>query len=167
MEEIRVEYSTVECSRVRQSILKYIRVYLDGPSLLTAHQLEVLAKVGAVAQETHFDNLDGEDTLLGQVRRRRHIQGTRGAAGSHAPPGQGAGVSRHRTNAPRHTNKACTPPLLGSRHRRRCQQTQVHHFPSVALISMQSCQHMEAGEGEDRRWTQQSSCDPTRLGSLS
>lgn len=127
-------------------------MYLDGPSLLTAHQFEVLAEVGAVAQETHFDNLDGEDTLLGQGCCRRHIQRTRGAAGSHAPPGQGAGVSRHHTNAPRHTNKTCTPPLLGShRCRRRRQQTQFHHFLSVALIFMQSCQHMERC-GEAGEW---------------
>lgn len=86
--------------------------YLDSPSLLAADQLEVLAQVGAVAQETHLNDLDGESLLLvgspgcavGGVHR------VRGAAVSPAPPGHGVCIPGHCTKTrlcEQHAKHAC------------------------------------------------------------
>lgn len=72
-------------------------IYPDRPALLTADQFEVLAQVGTVAEETHLDDLHREDAVPGDMRRRRKFRGIGPAGGRHAPPGQGAGVSRHHT----------------------------------------------------------------------
>lgn len=87
-------------------------VYLDSPFLLAADQLEVLAQVRAVAQETHLDDLDGEGLALAGSASCvvGGVHGARGAAGSPAPPGRGAGVPGHRAKTQlceRHPEHAC------------------------------------------------------------
>lgn len=72
-------YSHVSTYTAVKSSVEYgrgnSRVYPDSPSLLTADQFEVLAQVGAVAKETHFDDLHWEDAVPGDVCRGRHVRG--------------------------------------------------------------------------------------------
>lgn len=72
-------------------------VYPDSPALLTADQFEVLAQVGTIAEETYLDDLHRKDAVPGDMCCRRKFRGIGLAGGRHAPPGQGAGVSRHHT----------------------------------------------------------------------
>lgn len=71
--------------------------HLDGPALLTPDQFEVLAQVGAVAKETHFDDLPLQDVVPAGRHRGGLVGWIRLAGGRRAPPGQGSAVPRHHT----------------------------------------------------------------------
>lgn len=91
-------------------------MYLDSPPLLTADQFEVLAHIGAVAKETHFDDLHWEDAFLADSCHGRHSGGIQRVGGRHAFPGQGHVVIRHHARPNTRTTRTLLHGDVSDRH---------------------------------------------------